>query len=132
MTRHQAMSEFAENRVDAWEAMSELFTGKDLQPYDFQHIADVLKQSGYPLQELENMLANEVTPVFGRNLAPLSVPEMEGWSREAVKQAIAEHLAAQRGIIQRLISRSGRQAAQPALVISRWDKVKALLGKASQ
>lgn len=80
-------------RAPVWEALSELFVGRELQDYDYAAIADTLRQSGYPLDELDRILRDEVAPVFGKNLSPLAVPEMEGWTRETVVEDIQTHLA---------------------------------------
>jgi hypothetical protein len=73
-----------EARAPGWEALAELFVGKDLQKYDYVAIADTLRQSGYSVDELDRILRYEVAPVFAEDLSPLAVPEMQGSTRETV------------------------------------------------
>jgi hypothetical protein len=115
----------SERRVDVWEALADLFTGKDLQSYDYQHIADVLCRSGYSVQDLEEILQSEVTPVFRGNLGFLSVPEMEGWDRASVMQAITAHVASR--LARQILPRARWQGRPPALVRERWAAVKKLI-----
>ncbi|WP_422664569.1 DUF7079 family protein [Trinickia sp.] len=58
-----------ERRAPVWEALSELFAGKEFQDYDHAGIAKTLRLSGYSLDELENVLREEVAPVFRSNLS---------------------------------------------------------------
>ena len=77
-----------ERRAPVWEALSELFVGKELQDYDYAGIAKTLRLSGYSVDELEKVLREEVAPVFRSNLSALAVPEMEGWAQDTVVKEV--------------------------------------------
>lgn len=51
-----------ERRAPVWQALSELFVGKELQDYDYAAIAETLRGSKYSLDELEKVLHEEVAP----------------------------------------------------------------------
>jgi hypothetical protein len=59
--------------ANAWPALSELFVGRELQDYDYQAIARSLGQAGLSTDELERVLWDQVAPVFGSNLAWLTL-----------------------------------------------------------
>ena len=115
-----------ERRAPVWEALSELFAGKELQDYDYRHIAEVLKESGYPLVEIEAILRDEVAPVFHRNLRSLAVAEMEGWGRESVNTAVLAYIRARPSIATRLV-RGWLQERQLAPIKKRWQAVQRFL-----
>ncbi|WP_206950786.1 DUF7079 family protein [Trinickia acidisoli] len=116
-----------ERRAPVWEALSELFVGKELQDYDYEAIAETLRQSGYSLDELEKMLREEVAPVFRSNLSPLAVPEMEGWAREAVVKDVRAYLARERAGLLRILARFVASGALPNVVSDRWLKIRSRL-----
>jgi hypothetical protein len=51
------------NRRPVWDALSDLFLDDELQPSDFEHIAQTLAASPYLLEEIENTLYGEVYPI---------------------------------------------------------------------
>ena len=55
-------------RKPLWIALSELFLDTELQDYTHTHIAKVMKESGYALDEIEDILMLEVFPVLISNL----------------------------------------------------------------
>ena len=78
-------------RLPVWHAMSELFLDTELQPFDYQHIAGKLRDSGYSRDELWRILQDEVAPVFSWNL--LSVAgEWSGWSEADVEDIMKRSL----------------------------------------
>lgn len=116
-----------ERRAPVWEALSELFVGKELQDYDYADIAETLRVSGYSLDELENVLREEVAPVFRSNLSPLAVPEMEGWAQEAVVKEIRAYLDREKTCLSRLLARLGTSRALPDAATRRWQRIRSLL-----
>src|SRR5216684_1908558 len=56
------------NRRPVWEALSKLFLDDELQPSDFERIAQILTESPYLLEEIEDILYGEVYPVCIWNL----------------------------------------------------------------
>src|SRR4051812_40244042 len=115
-----------ERRAPVWEALSELFVGKELQDYDYRHIAKTLSNSGYALSEIEEILRNEVAPVFHRNLSPLGIPEMEGWSRDSVVTEVLQHINEPPGFATRILPKTWIQEQQMASVRERWRAVQQL------
>ena len=125
-------SQEVEKRAPVWEALAELFVGKELQEYDYQYIARSLRNCGYPTDVLETILRDEVTPVFRSNIGVLSIPEMEGWSGDTIKSAVLDHLENTR-LASRIRSWLRPQAPRPPTVVQdRWDKVKRLLTSTGQ
>ena len=117
-----------DKRMPVWEALSELFVGKELQEYDYQYIADTLSQSGYSMDVLETILRNEVTPVFRENIGVFSIPEMEGWNRETIKAVILDHLNKPQRFLQMIWFWRQRHVRQPPIIVQdRWHNVKHLL-----
>ncbi|TKC83113.1 hypothetical protein FAZ69_25835 [Trinickia terrae] len=115
------------SRAPVWEALSELFVGKELQDYDYAAIAKALRESGYSLDELEQVLHQEVAPVFRSNLSPLAVPEMEGWAQETVATEVLAHLERKPRGLSRIVKRWIPAKTLPPLANERWIKVRSLL-----
>jgi hypothetical protein len=116
-----------ERRAAVWEALSELFVGKELQDYDYAGIAKTLRASGYSIDELEKVLRKEVAPVFRSNLSALAVPEMEGWAQDTVVKEIRAYLERERTGISRLLMRLGTSRALPDAATKRWQRIRSLL-----
>ncbi|WP_420594363.1 DUF7079 family protein [Deinococcus sp.] len=55
-------------RRPVWAALSELFLDTELDEADMHWLARTLRESGYPLAELEHILRTEVAPIVGGNL----------------------------------------------------------------
>ena len=118
-----------ERRTPVWEALSELFVGKELQDYDYAGIAKTLRLSGYSIDELEKVLREEVAPVFRSNLSLLAVPEMEGWAHDTVVKEILDYLGRERTGLSRMLKRLrlARSRTLPGVVTERWQTIKSLL-----
>jgi hypothetical protein len=116
-----------ERRAPVWEALSELFVGKELQDYDYAGIPKTLRLSGYSLDELEKVLREEVAPVFRSNLSPLAVPEMEGWAHDTIVKEILDYLERERTGLSRMLTRLVRSRMLPGVVTERWQTIKSLL-----
>jgi len=118
-----------ERRAPVWGALSELFVGKELQDYDYADIAETLRVSGYSLDELENVLREEVAPVYRSNLSPLAVPEMEGWAQEAVVKEIRAYLDREKTGLSRMLTRLATSRALPEVAAKRWLQIRSLLSQ---
>jgi len=116
-----------ERRAPVWEALSELFVGKELQDYDYAGIARTLRQSGYSLEELEKVLREEVAPVFRSNLSLLAIPEMEGWTQDTVVKEILAYLERERTGLSRLLSHLVMPRTLPDAATKRWQQIRVLL-----
>lgn len=90
-------------RVPVWHALSELFTGRELQDYDYRWIAQKLKESGLSREEIFMIMDEEVAPALQANLLYNPTPVMEGWSEEDIKQLVAEYVNKKPTIIERVI-----------------------------
>ena len=55
-------------RKPLWIALADLFLDSELQEYNYVHIAKAMKESGYALEEIEDILMLEVFPVGIANL----------------------------------------------------------------
>jgi hypothetical protein len=80
-----------EERLPVWCALAKLFLDTKLQPHDFDWIAKVLSQAGLSTRSAEEILNNEVAPVFVLNLLN-AAGEPWGWQDEGVGEAVLAHL----------------------------------------
>ncbi|WP_147297883.1 DUF7079 family protein [Trinickia dinghuensis] len=116
-----------ERRAPVWEALSELFVGRELQDYDYAAIVETLRRSRYSLDELEKVLRQEVAPVFRGNLSSLGIPEMEGWARDTVVKDVQAHLGHEKKGWSRLLAQLVMSKTLPELASERWQRIKLLL-----
>jgi len=91
------------NRVPVWHALSELFTGRELQDYDYRWMAQRLKESGLSREEIFVILDEEVAPALQANLLYNPTPVMDGWSEEDIKRLVTEYVNKKPTIIERVI-----------------------------
>lgn len=91
------------SRVPVWYALSEIFTGRELQDYDYRWMAQVLKASGKSREEILTILDEEVAPVLQINLLYSPVPVMQGWSEEDVKEMVLAYVIRKPTLIERLV-----------------------------
>ncbi|WP_105601104.1 DUF7079 family protein [Cronobacter sakazakii] len=91
------------SRVPVWHALSEIFTGRELQDYDYRWMAQVLKASGKNREEILTILDEEVAPVLQMNLLYSPAPVMQGWSEEDVKERVLEYVIRKPTLIERLV-----------------------------
>jgi hypothetical protein len=116
-----------EARSDLWEALSELFAGRELQDYDYRAIATTLRASGRTMTELEEVLRRDVAPVFGSNLSRFNpVPEMESWSREFVRDRVIDQRR-KRFVLFGLLARLRPDPLNNPILRHRWHRVCNLL-----
>ncbi|KVT37140.1 hypothetical protein WL19_30810 [Burkholderia ubonensis] len=114
-------------RAPVWQALAELFVGRELQDHDYKWVAGILQSSGYSLDELEHILREEVAPVYRHNISALVMPyEMDGWTLDEVTTDIRAYLAHPRNGLQKLLKRFVTRKL-PVPVDIRWDKVRSLL-----
>ncbi|MEE4404712.1 hypothetical protein V2T32_10285 [Enterobacter mori] len=91
-------------RVPVWHALSELFSGRELQEYDYQWMAEVLKKSRLNREEIFRIVDEEVTPALQANLLYNPTPVMDGWSEEDIKRLVTAYLKRKPTIIECIIS----------------------------
>lgn len=91
------------NRVPVWHALSELFTGRELQDYDYRWMAQRLKESGLSREEIFVILDGEVAPALQANLLYNPTPVMDGWSEEDIKQLVMKYVNKKPTIFERVI-----------------------------
>lgn len=90
------------SRVPVWYALSELFTGRELQDYDYRWMAQVLKESGLSREEIFVILDEEVAPALQGNLLYNPTPVMDGWTEEDVRRLVTEYVTRKPTIIERV------------------------------
>lgn len=90
-------------RVPVWHALSELFTGRELQEYDYQWMAEVLKKSGFNREAIFRIVDEEVAPALQANLLYNPTPVMDGWSEEDITRLVTAYLNRKPTIIERII-----------------------------
>ncbi len=91
------------SRVPVWYALSEIFTGRELQDDDYRWMAQLLKASGKSREEILTILDEEVAPVLQINLLYSPVPVMQGWSEEDVKEMVLAYVIRKPTLIERLV-----------------------------
>ncbi|ELY6222842.1 hypothetical protein SNQ29_000005 [Cronobacter muytjensii] len=91
------------SRVPVWYALSEIFTGRELQDDDYRWMAQVLKETGKSREEILTILDEEVAPTLQVNLLHSPAPVMQGWSEENVKLMVMEYVARKPTLIERML-----------------------------
>ncbi|EOW6805155.1 hypothetical protein ACOZ11_003936 [Cronobacter muytjensii] len=91
------------SRVPVWYALSEIFTGRELQDDDYRWMAQVLKETGKSREEILTILDEEVAPTLQVNLLHSPAPVMQGWSEENVKLMVMEYVARRPTLIERML-----------------------------
>lgn len=112
-----------ERRLPVWCALSELFLDTELQPSDYQWIADVLRASGYSRAELRAVFENEVAPAFVPNLFSVA-GQWAGWREEDVRDIVLRSL--QSGTAARIGSWLGKRLYRGHLT-DQWNAVESHL-----
>lgn len=102
---HLTEAELA-SRVPVWYALSELFTGRELQDYDYRWMAQALKESGLSREAIFAILDEEVAPALQGNLLYNPTPVMDGWTEEDVKRLVTEYVSRKPTIIERVVPAS--------------------------
>ncbi|ELY4518350.1 hypothetical protein SMZ75_001068 [Cronobacter muytjensii] len=91
------------SRVPVWYALSEIFTGRELQDDDYRWMAQVLKETGKSREEILTILDEEVAPTLQVNLLHSPAPVMQGWSEENVKLMVMEYVARKPTLIEQML-----------------------------
>lgn len=73
------------NRITVWHALSELFTGRELQDYDYRWMAQVLKESGLSREEIFVILDEKAAPALQANLLYNPTPVMEAGQKKMLR-----------------------------------------------
>ena len=91
------------NRITVWHALSELFTGRELQDYDYRWNAKVLKDTGLSREASFMTLDEEVAPALQGNLLYNLTPVLDGWTEEDIKRLVTEYVSRKPTIIERVV-----------------------------
>lgn len=83
-----AASDLARRRL-VWRALSELYLDTELDDGDFVRIASQLQESGYPADQLEEILYREIHPVLHLNLISVA-GEWAAFDMEWAEEVILE------------------------------------------
>lgn len=92
-----------ESEKEIWVGLSELFFLDDEpQPYQFQRVADLLKNSGVNRRATEQLLIQLIAPIPGANFGyliyPPVAPEWSGFDRTALCDKIKKRKALRAGL----------------------------------
>lgn len=90
-------------RAPVWYALSELFTWRDLQDYDYIWMAQVLKDSGLSREDIFTILDEEVAPALQTNLLYNPTPVIDCWSEDDVKELVLRYVSRKPTLIERVI-----------------------------
>lgn len=91
----------SKNRKQIWLALSTLYLDTELQPYDFENMAKMIKKSPYTLAEVKNINKYEVFPILQPNL--LSVAGVwEGFDEKWLITSIQNNIQ-QRNLFKKLL-----------------------------
>ena len=90
-------------RAPVWYALSELFTWRDLQDYDYRWMAQVLKDSGLSREEIFTILDEEVAPALQTNLLYNPTPVIDEWSEDDIKELVSRYVSREPTLIERVI-----------------------------
>ncbi|ORJ49086.1 hypothetical protein B2M27_17230 [Kluyvera intermedia] len=91
------------SRALVWHALSELFTARVLQDYDYRWMAQKLNESGLSREKIFMILDEEVAPALQANLLYNPTPVMDSWTEEDVKRLVMEYVTRKPTIIERVI-----------------------------
>lgn len=112
-------------RAPVWTALAELFLDTELQDYQRQYIVDTLRQSGYSLEELQNIFSQEVAPVFHANLRTMT-GEWQPWSADFVKERVLAYLGKRPTLAERFLPLGWLRGRQTAPVQKQWEAIQNL------
>ncbi|WET41665.1 hypothetical protein [Citrobacter enshiensis] len=90
-------------RAPVWYALSELFTWRELQDYDYRWMAHVLKDSGLSREEIFTILDEEVAPALQTNLLFNPTPVIDEWSEDDIKELVSRYVSRKPTMIERVI-----------------------------
>ena len=102
-----------ERRLPVWQAMTDLFLDTELDAADYDGIARVLLQSGYPVAELRRIFEQEVTPAFSHNIYAVA-GEWAGWDEEFVRERMLESWRPRMSWLRRMLNADARRTMAPA------------------
>ena len=113
-----------ERRSPVWQALSDLFLDTELGLADFTFIASTIQAAGFSTDEAEEILRQEVAPVFWTNLCSVA-GEWTPWSEEQVRELVCVRIRKQqRGFAW---FHSWKSRRQMSLIMPDWLQVRALL-----
>jgi len=105
-----------EERMPAWEALSDFFLDNVLEPDDYERIAQTLAATTYTEKEIEDILIGEICPVCS-NLF-LIAGEWAGFDRDWLKEKISPRIGKRPKFKSLFILR------HPWVYARQWNKVK--------
>jgi hypothetical protein len=106
-----------EERMPAWEALSDFFLDNILQPDDYERIAQTLAATTYTEKEIEDILIGEVCPVCESNMFSLA-GEWLGFNQDWLKEKISPRIGKRPKFRSLFILR------HPWMYAWQWKKVK--------
>lgn len=115
-----------EQRLPVWCALAELFVDTEFDATSARSVAEALRASRLPLSVIEDILREEVAPVFHRNSF---AGNWTGWPADEVQRLVLEHLHSRESWSARLMRPFAGmlRSVQMAAFESAWNEVKQLL-----
>lgn len=114
-----------EARLPVWRALSNLFLDTELQSDDYRFIAESLRESGFPLAQIEEILWNEVFPALADNLRIIT-GEWSGFSEDWLRERIPAVLNGDRRGMGRTGLISGNAVRK--IIAEEWAEVSRQVG----
>lgn len=113
------------DREPVWLALSEFWLDTELDPLDYERIAEVLAKSPYSVLELKEIERYEVAPVLWANAISVA-GEWTGWEPAFLNEACTEKMTQGRGTLRRLRTRLARRFVR-FFTQAHWDAVEDLI-----
>ncbi len=108
-------------REPIWVALSDLFLDTDVSLFDAR-IVSAIRASRFSASEVEQILRDEVGPVFYDNLLDVA-GEWAGWTDEFIKVEVRAHLSKPTSV--RLARRLLSEAVVGSVVKDHWPRLRA-------
>lgn len=115
-----------EKRKSLWLALSDLWLDTEMTEKDCRYIVKEMINSGYPLEKIEKILAEEVAPVVYSNLLNVFPGgNWEGFEEEWLHSAIIKNLeAAEKNFIRQIwLKNNVNKFLMTELVRENWMKI---------
>lgn len=116
-------------RLPVWTTLTDIFVNVDQTKEEFErdsdYIAGNLSKFGLTVQTLEEILKDEVGPIFVRNFSIfMSIPETDGWSTKEVEEIMKNNRAKKNtidGLWQKIFK---KDPFKNETVAKRWAAIK--------
>src|SRR3954447_14412529 len=116
-----------ERRKPVWIALSDLWLDTELTEHDLRRIAEVMRRSGYEVEELREIYLFEVAPVVFPNL--LSVAgEWAGFDEEWLVHEVGKQATRRSPVLRTLVKLGAGRKVLTFATERHWRKLVEMLG----